>query len=62
MPIVAMGRFPDEALRSYVLELTGKRRPRLLFVPTAGAETACSILAIHEQLGPVADVCAALAA
>jgi len=58
MPIVAMGRFPDEALRSYVFELTRKKRPRLLFVPTAGAETAGSILAIYEQLGPVADVTA----
>jgi dipeptidase E len=56
MPILAMGGFPDEVLRAYLVGLADVERPRLLYVPTASGEDAGSILAIHEQLGPSCDV------
>src|SRR5438105_12448495 len=56
MPIVAMGSFPDETLRSYLLGLPGKQRPRLLLVPTARGESAEAILPIYEELSGHADV------
>jgi dipeptidase E len=54
--IVALGGYADETLRDYVLELTGRERPWLLYVPTAGFEDANRTLAIYEFFRGKADV------
>jgi dipeptidase E len=60
--IVAMGGLPfqDEErrrlLEDYVLGLTGKERPRVLFVPTAVADDAEHTLWAYSQLGDRAQV------
>ncbi|HST25331.1 MAG TPA: peptidase E [Gaiellaceae bacterium] len=48
------GRSP-EAVREYMLRLTGKERPKVLLVPTAGAEDADAILRWYDWLGPRAE-------
>ena len=59
--IVAMGGLSWEdaerrRLEDYVLGLTGRERPRVLFVPTAVADDAEASLRSHEQLGDRAQV------
>jgi dipeptidase E len=60
--IVAMGGLPFEdaerrrLLEDYVLGLTGKERPRVLFVPTAVADNADNTLWAYSQLGDRAQV------
>jgi dipeptidase E len=60
--IVAMGGLPWEdaerrrLLEDYVLGLTGKERPRVLFVPTAVADDADKTLWAYSQLGDRARV------
>jgi dipeptidase E len=52
---------PDNpALDDLVLELTGKREPRLLFLPTASGDPALQIGAFHERFGDRACVPAEL--
>jgi peptidase E len=52
------GDSPEQTARlhRYVLDLIGKERPRLLFVPTAAADDDSSIVSIHELFDAVADV------
>jgi dipeptidase E len=49
---------PEQSVRmdQYVLGLTGKERPRLLFVPTASADNDEYIVWIHERFDPIAQV------
>ena len=52
--ILGMGGSPDHALLAHTLALARGRR--VLYVPTAGAETAASILFWYERLRGLADV------
>ena len=52
--ILGMGGSPDDALLAHTLALARGRR--VLYVPTAGAETAASILFWYERLRGLADV------
>jgi dipeptidase E len=49
------GRFCDEAAR-FLTGLTGKERPRLLYIGTATAEDPDFTLRLYDQFLPVADV------
>jgi dipeptidase E len=49
------GKFCDGAAK-FLAELTGKERPRTLFIGTASAEDAGFTLRIYDQFLPVADV------
>jgi dipeptidase E len=49
------GGFCDGAAR-FLAELTGKERPRLVYIGTAAAEDPSSALRMHDQLQPYADV------
>ncbi len=42
------------ALTRYVLELTGKPRPKILFVPTASGDDAASLLTFYQGLAGIA--------
>ena len=57
--IVAVGgrRDGDEFRRinDFVLELTGKERPRVCFVPTAAAEAADFLVYLYAEFGGIAD-------
>jgi dipeptidase E len=55
--IVAMGGWgpPADALDRYVLELTGRERPKLLCVPTAQADDAWSVLAFYDAMRSLAE-------
>ena len=54
--IVACGgeQLLHPALTRYVLELTGKPRPKILFVPTASGDDAANLLTFYQALGGVA--------
>jgi dipeptidase E len=52
--ILGMGGYPDDALLDHALGLARGRR--LLYVPTAGAENAASIVLWYERLRGLADV------
>jgi dipeptidase E len=59
--IVGLGGGGDTAeqtrlLYDYVLALTGKPKPRLLYVPTAAAESAEAIVGFYERLRGRADL------
>jgi peptidase E len=56
MPIVALGGAADERLLDYVLALTERPHPRLLYVPTAAFEDADATLAIYKGFHGKADV------
>jgi dipeptidase E len=45
-----------ERLHRYVLDLVGKERPKLLFVPTAAADDDSYIVGVHELFDAAADV------
>jgi dipeptidase E len=45
----------SQLLHDYVLELTGKERPKLLFVPTASADNDEYVVWMHERFDPVAQ-------
>jgi dipeptidase E len=49
------GRFCDGAAR-FLVGLTGKERPRLLYIGTATAEDPASALRMYDQFAPHADV------
>ena len=49
MPIVAMGGYPEERLRAYVLGLVQKERPRLMYVGTAQMEDPRATLGVFES-------------
>jgi dipeptidase E len=57
--IVAMGgggfMMDGRALDDYVLGLTGKARPRVCFIPTAGGDNAEKVALFHESLGDRAE-------
>jgi dipeptidase E len=46
----------SERLHDYVLELTGKERPKLLFVPTAAADSDEYIVFVYERFHGKAEV------
>jgi dipeptidase E len=52
------GETPEqtERLHRYVLDLVGKERPKLLFVPTASADNDAYIVWVHESFDAVAEV------
>jgi dipeptidase E len=52
------GDTPEQTrlLHEYVLGLTGKTKPRLLYVPTAVAESAEAIVGFYERFRGVADL------
>jgi dipeptidase E len=54
--IAAMGGNAGERLLDFVLGLTGRERPRLLYVPTAGGDDPSSTLAIYESFRDKAEV------
>jgi dipeptidase E len=54
--IVAFGGGAEEPLWEYVFGLSGRERPRLLFVPTASADDPRSVVAAYEQFDARADV------
>jgi dipeptidase E len=55
--VVCGGRDPDDrTLDDYVLGLSGRERPRVLLVPTAGGEDPDRILRYVQQLAGRADV------
>jgi dipeptidase E len=54
--IVAFGGRPEEAVVDYVLGLTGRDRPRLLFVPTASADDPRAVLDVYARLSGRAEV------
>jgi peptidase E len=56
MPIVAMGGYPAEPLRRYLLGLTGEERPSLLYVGTASMENYRAALAIYDAFRGRAEV------
>jgi dipeptidase E len=56
MPIVAMGGYPGERLRRYLVGLPGTGRPSLLFVGTASMEDPQLTLAIYDTFRGLADV------
>src|SRR5206468_4302972 len=43
-------------MRAFVLGLTGKERPKLLFVPTAVGDEDSSIASVYEAWSPLAQV------
>jgi dipeptidase E len=45
-----------ERLNRFVLDLVGKQRPKLLFVPTASADADSYIVGMHELFDAAADV------
>src|SRR3954451_17790390 len=51
------GDTPEQTdrLTDYVLEITGKTRPRVLYVPTAVAESADGIVTFYERFGGRAE-------
>ena len=55
--IVAIGGggLSEPLLRRYVIELTGKKRPRVLYIPTAGGDAAEGIVMFYEAFS--ADGC-----
>jgi peptidase E len=53
---VALGGAADDRLLDYVLAVTGRARPRLLYVPTAAFEDAASTLAIYKSFQGKAEV------
>jgi dipeptidase E len=55
--IVAMGggKFCD-GLAAFLVELTGRERPRVLYIGTAMAEDAASTLGIYDRFGGIAEV------
>jgi dipeptidase E len=56
MRIVALGGWAERPVQDYVLGLTGRDRPRLLYVPTAGREDAGPTLSMYELFRGRADV------
>jgi dipeptidase E len=50
--LIAGGNFGTEFIR-YMATLTGKKRPRLLYLPTASADSAASILSWYRNCAPV---------
>lgn len=54
--IVACGgqQLTYTALTRYVFELTGKSRPKILFVPTASGDDAAYLLTFYQGLAGVA--------
>ena len=52
------GDTPEQSdrLNGYVLDLTGKRRPKLLFVPTASADSDEYIVLVYERFRDRAEV------
>jgi dipeptidase E len=56
MPIVAFGGWADRPLQDYVLELAGKPRPKLLYLPTADRDDPQSTLSIYDLYRDRADV------
>ena len=53
---MALGGAADDRLLDYVLAVTGRARPRLLYVPTAAFEDAASTLAIYKSFQGKAEV------
>jgi dipeptidase E len=45
-----------DALMRYLLDLTGKERPRVCYVPTASADAADAIVRTYDRLGRLAEV------
>ena len=45
------GGSTPEAVRAYLLSLTGKKRPKVLLVPTASAEDPAQSLRIYDAFG-----------
>ena len=45
-----------DGLARFLVELTGKERPRLLYIGTASAEDPEQALATHDRFGPIAEV------
>jgi dipeptidase E len=56
MPIVAMGGYATEPLRAYLLGLTGRDRPSLLYIGTASMESPSGTLAIYTAFRGRAEV------
>jgi peptidase E len=54
--IVAFGGWAEEPLWTYVLGLSGRQRPRLLFVPTASADDPRYVVDVYERFRGRADV------
>jgi dipeptidase E len=54
--IVAFGGRTEEPLWEYVFRLTGRERPRLLFVPTASADDPRCVLDFYERFRGRAEV------
>jgi dipeptidase E len=54
--IVAFGGWPEEPLWKYVFGLSGRDRPRLLFVPTASADDPRFVVEAYERFRLHADV------
>jgi dipeptidase E len=54
--IVAFGGWAEEPLWKYVLGLSGRPRPRLLFVPTASADDPRYTVDVYERFRGRADV------
>jgi peptidase E len=54
--IVAFGGWPEEPVLKYVLGLSGRERPRVLFVPTASAEDPRYVLDFYKRVRGHADV------
>jgi dipeptidase E len=55
--IVAMGGWsaPSDALDEYIVGLTGKPRPRALYLPTAQADDAWGVLGFYDELRGLAE-------
>src|SRR5919198_583273 len=49
-------REQNDALLSHILSLTGKKRPRVLHVPTAVGDAAESIVNHYERLGHLCEL------
>jgi len=54
--IVAFGGRPEQPVWDYVLDLPGRERPRLLYVPTAAADDPRSIVDVYDRFRGRADV------
>ena len=45
----------EPLLRRHIVELTGKPRPRVLYIPTASGDSLDTIVAFYEAFAPVAE-------